>query len=170
MSITRHAAVILAFAAAVAACSPPPPAPPPAPAQPARDPQQDAGEVIAAHRKLIEAYQQGDAETFVGMLEPSPRLLVFHPLLENRFDGIEEARSAAAAMFAKLGSSQWTDAHPSAMVEGDVAWLTSEVLVEPSGRKQPFVGRGTEIWVRGDAGWRLVHAHWSTNPENSAAR
>ena len=36
--------------------------------------------------------------------------------------------------------------------------------VEP-GQYQLFVGRGTEVWLHYEDGWRLVHGHWSMNGE-----
>jgi ketosteroid isomerase-like protein len=154
----RTLAAISALLIVLAGCSP---APAPEPAAPLRDPGQDLADVVAAHRMLVQAYRAGDTDTFVGLLDPSPQLLVFHPFLQNRFDGIEKVRSAAPAMFARLGQSQWTDVHPSAVVEGDVAWLTGQVLIEPAGRDRPFVGRGTEIWVRRETSTRRSSLHTS---------
>lgn len=158
-------AVSCALLAVLAAASCPSPTPEQAPAPAARDPEADLDDVIAAHKMLIGAYERGDTETFVGLLEPTSRLVIFHPFLQNRFDGIDAAREGAPAMFQRLEGARWTDVHPALAIEGDVAWLTGQVLVEAPGRDRPFVGRGTEIWVRRDTGWRLVHGHWSTNPE-----
>jgi ketosteroid isomerase-like protein len=67
-------------------------------------------------------------------------------------------------MFERLGNASWTEVHPALFVEGDVAWLTSHVLVESPEVERKFVGRGTEIWIRRDGQWRLVHGHWSEHP------
>ena len=37
------------------------------------------GEVLEVHGRLIEAYTQGDTETFSSLLDPSAELLIFHP-------------------------------------------------------------------------------------------
>jgi len=157
---------LLAFATAAALLSgcAAPSGEPGSPSHPATTPEQDMNAVIVVHQSLARAYENGDADAFVALLRPSPDLLIFHPRLENRFDGVEEIRSQMGRMFARLGGAKWTDVHPQVVVDGDVAWLTGQVLIEAPGLEYPFVGRATEIYVRGDDGWRLGHAHWSEDP------
>lgn len=122
--------------------------------------------VIEAHRSLVEAFEAGDSETFAAALEAEPGLLVFHPYLENRFDGPEEVSRGLGQMLDRLGPDvRWLDVHPAVRVRGEVAWLTSHVMIESPAMQQPFVGRGTEVWIHSGDGWVLAHAHWSENPE-----
>jgi ketosteroid isomerase-like protein len=132
---------------------------------PSRDVEQDEQAVIAAHQALIHAYQSADVDAFTRLLASSPDLLIFHPRLESRFDGVDEVKQSMGRMFERLSKATWSDHHAIVRVEGDAAWLTSHVQIESAGMKTPFVGRGTEIWVRQPEGWRLVHGHWSENPE-----
>jgi ketosteroid isomerase-like protein len=133
--------------------------------QAAGDDIERAADVFAAHEALVAAFEAGDVDAFVGLLEPSPRLLIYHPRLVHRYTGIDQIRASMPKMFARLHGASWTDAHTEVHVNGDVAWLTSHVLLEAPGLAEPFVGRGTEIWVRSRDGWHLAHAHWSPNPE-----
>ena len=121
--------------------------------------------VIRAHTALTAAYQAADAEAFKALLDSSPELTVFHPVIQNRFGSPEELMGQLAVMFERLGEIEWTDAHPVIVVEGDVAWVTSNVLIESPALDRAFVGRGTEIWVLRGGEWRLIHGHWSENPE-----
>jgi len=121
----------------------------------------DEGAVIAAHRSLIRAFQDGDVETVVGLLEPKEGLLIFHPFLENRFDGYEETREGLERMMERVTELEWTEVHQAVRMEGNVAWLTSQILVKTPALEPPFVGRGTEVWVRRHGQWRLAHGHWS---------
>jgi ketosteroid isomerase-like protein len=127
--------------------------------------REDERAVVEAHRTLIAAYEAGDVYAFVSLLDPSPSLLIFHPLLESRFDTIAQVREGLGKMFEHLGGASWTDAHALVTVWGDVAWVTSHMAVEAPGLSRPFIGRGTEIWVRDAGSWRLTHAHWSADPE-----
>jgi ketosteroid isomerase-like protein len=129
----------------------------------------DSQAVIDAHRTLVQAYESGDADAFTDMLVATPQLLIFHPLMENRFDGIEEVRENLGSMFTRLGQASWLDAHPVVIVKGDVAWLTTQLVIESPNLEAPFVGRGTELWLRQGDGWRLVHGHWSRIPEEAQA-
>ena len=121
----------------------------------------DEGAVISAHRALIRAFQEGDAEAALGLLEPKESLLIFHPYLENRFDGYEEVREGLTRMMRRLSDLEWTEVHQALDIEGNVAWVTYQILVKAPGLETAFVGRGTEIWVRRHGQWRLAHGHWS---------
>jgi len=122
----------------------------------------DQGAVIAAHRALLDAFRRGDVDAAAALMDPTSQLLVFHPYIENRFDGAEQVREGLARMFAHVRGMEWTDVDPTIRIEGDVAWLSSQVLVQSDQLDAPFVGRGTEVWVRrGDNQWRLAHGHWS---------
>jgi ketosteroid isomerase-like protein len=69
-------------------------------------------------------------------------------------------------MFGGYEEMSWTEVHPALQVRGDVAWLTYNVLAESPDLEHPFIGRGTEIWVRHNDEWRLAHGHWSAQPES----
>ncbi len=125
----------------------------------------DAAAVVAAHEALIRAYEAGDVDGFVGLLDPSPGLLIYHPRLVHRYTGIDEVVGSLPRMFGRLRGASWVDAHTAVHVDGDVAWLNSHILIEAPGMMEPFVGRGTEIWLRRGGAWRLAHGHWSPNPE-----
>ena len=130
-----------------------------------RDPAVDTQEVLDAHGSLVEAFEKGDTNGFVLMLDKSDDLLIYHARLQDRWVGIDEVQKRLPEMFARLGKVTWLDVHLFISVESDVAWLTSQVLIESSGLEAPFTGRGTEIWVRRGGHWRLRHGHWSENPE-----
>jgi ketosteroid isomerase-like protein len=121
--------------------------------------------VIGAHEALTAAYQAADADAFAAQLDSSPELTIFHPVMQNRFNDVEELKTHLAAMFERMGEIDWTDAHPVVAVEGDVAWVTSNVLIQSPNLERAFVGRGTEIWVLRGESWKLIHGHWSENPE-----
>jgi ketosteroid isomerase-like protein len=120
--------------------------------------------VLAAHQGLRRAFENSDAAAFLAYLDDSPEALIFHPLIENRFDGATKVKDGLAIMFRREGARSWSEFHPLVTVEGNVAWLTSHFLVETPVQRTAILGRGTEIWRRGPAGWKLVHAHWSQQP------
>lgn len=154
--------LVAVWVALTVACAPAPE--PPATATATRDVAADEQAVLEAHRKLIESYQEGSIDGFSWLLSSDPDLVIFHPRTHSRFNGKDEVRQGLLEMFGKLQDAEWTEAHTALSIEGDVAWLTSDVLVESPSLSEPFLGRGTEIWVREDGGWRLVHGHWSPTP------
>ncbi len=135
-----------------------------------RDTKADYDAVVAAHESLVQAYEAADVSAYTALLDPEVELLLFHPKLSDRFVGIDETREKLSQMFSRIAPANWLDVHPAVVVEGDVAWYTSHVLVESTSLATPFVGRGTEVWVRRDSRWRLAHGHWSPNPEAAPTR
>jgi ketosteroid isomerase-like protein len=129
------------------------------------DPAIDSQAVVEAHQGLVAAYEKRDTGAFLLLLDKSEDLLLFHPRLQDRWNGFDEIQRKLPGMFERLGESSWLDVHLAVSVESDVAWLTSQVLIESPGLETPFTGRGTEIWVRRGNVWRLRHGHWSDNPE-----
>lgn len=137
---------------------------PPDGGQPVRDRAADELAVREAHQALIEAYEEGSIDGFTWLLSSSPEVVIFHPRLKARYAGGDQAKRGLLAMFGRMKGVSWTEVHTSLSLVGDVAWVTSDVLIEAPGLGEPFLGRGTEIWVREDVGWRLVHGHWSPTP------
>lgn len=133
---------------------------------PAADPAESRGEVLAAHEALVAAYERTDAEAFRALIDDGSGFLVFHPLTESRFDEETVAEGGLDRMFGQIRGAHWTDVHLDVGVHGNTAWVTSHVLLESASLDAPFVGRGSEVWVRRPDGWRLVHGHWSENPES----
>ncbi len=164
--------ILAASAALIAACAPAPSSPasqtPPPQAAPAAS-QATSGEpaLIEAHQALHQALGSQNVEGVVALLDSSPKLLIFHPLLEDRFDSIDAVRSKLPEMFKHLGKASWTEVHPEAVQIGNVGWITSNLLIESPALPSPFIGRGTEIWVKEANGWRLIHAHWSEVPQRA---
>jgi len=141
----------------------------PSPAPPSRAEVQPEVQqaLIDAHTRLIDAYEAGDSEAFLALLDTSRDLLLFHPMTEERFESVDEIREAMPRMFAKLGPLVWTDAHPVVIQRGEIAWITSNFLLDSPRGDFHFVGRSTEIWIRHAEGWRLIHGHWSQQPASS---
>lgn len=124
---------------------------------------------IAAHQKLIQALEAGDAAALTALLDPSPELLIFHPFKQSRFGGVEEIDQGLSRMFEDVGSLSWTEMHQTIRIDGNIAWLTAQLIVRSAELPQPFLGRSTEIWVHGPEGWRLSHAHWSQDAKLAAS-
>ena len=117
--------------------------------------------VIEAHREFLRALRTGDVELLASLVDASTDLLIFHPKLESRIDEISKVRSGYQRMFRRLGAAEWTEVHTRVSVRSDVAWITYHFAVDSPKAAEPVLGRATEVWTRGGAGWKLIHAHWS---------
>lgn len=120
--------------------------------------------VLEAHERLIESYTQGDTETFSSLLDPSAELLIFHPRGYFQFESFPQVRKGMEHMLKRLGASEWVEREIRVVVRDEVGWVTSLILIEWEGMTEPLMARGTEVWVKRAAGWRLIHGHWSESP------
>jgi len=150
---------LIVLATSLFGCQPPAPPAEPGEAVPL-DEDRDRAAVVEAHRALVAAYEAGDVDAFVDLLDTSGELLIYHPAVDSRFDGVEDVRRSMGRMFEKMAGATWTDHHALVTTHGDAAWLTAQVLIELP-EAEPFIGRATEIFVRTPEGWKLAHAHWS---------
>ncbi len=128
----------------------------------------DAAALVAAHESFVRAYESAQVEAVVALLDPSSELLIFHPAVESRFDGVEEVRAGLTRMFAAIGRPEWLEVHTQVVVRDNVGWLTANIVIEAPDAGLTLVGRSTEIWTRSAGGWKLSHAHWSANPQESS--
>lgn len=154
---------LAAVLATVTACPAPPPADPPPPLE-TTDPFADRADVVEVHEALLAAMEAGDGSAVAALLDSAHDILVFHPAVETRFDGADAISAGIGRMLGKNAPVEITEVHLQVWVDGDVAWLTSHLLLESPRVAEPFAARGTEVWRRTDGGWRLAHAHWSGQP------
>ena len=131
------------------------------------DSNADVAGLVAAHESFVSAYESGQVDAVVALLDPSSELLIFHPAVESRFDGVEEVRAGLTRMFAAIGRPEWLEVHTQVVVRENVGWLTANIVIEAPDAALTLVGRSTEIWTRSADGWKLSHAHWSANPQES---
>ncbi|MDD5057709.1 MAG: DUF4440 domain-containing protein [Sideroxydans sp.] len=116
-----------------------------------------ADTIIALERAALDRWGAGDPS---GYLEISaPDVTYFDPFLAQRIDGLE----ALAAWYAPLRGTIAIDRYdliaPAVQVCGEVAVLTFN-LVSHSGATA-MRWNCTEVYRKHEAGWRIVHTHWS---------
>jgi len=135
---------------------------------PERSPRgEPQGDPLDAHSGLQSALEAADVEAVASLLDPSAGLLIFHPRLGSRIDGITQAERGFERMFRALGSAEWTEVHTRVDGQDDVAWFTYHFAIESPSVGEPILGRATEIWMRRPGGWKLTHGHWSEDPDGT---
>ena len=122
---------------------------------------EEAREAVATVDRFLAALKTGDLERAAAELDPE--LIV----LEG---GNAEL---SAAQYLSLHAIQDAEFLKTATVEtgyrrarvvGDLAWVASLTEVQTEHESQPLTIDGAESMVlqRGEAGWRIVHIHWSS--------
>lgn len=133
--------------------------------------RQDQRDVRAAHHRLMNAYGSMDAGEILNLLADAESVHLFHPRGNLDFEGKDTIKWGLQRMWERVGPAAWLDeAHNRVVVEGNVAWHTYYMSMRWEERDESIDARGTEIWVRRDGGWRLMHAHWSENQADDPPR
>ena len=116
--------------------------------------------VRSANRSFYEAFEERDLDAMSDCWEHSDRVVCTHPGWRT-LHGWGAVSGSWFALFAGPSPLQFILTEEDVTVSGDVAWVTvDENLISPE------MGGGTvaalNLFVRTDAGWRLVAHHGSS--------
>lgn len=118
----------------------------------------EAAALIALERAALDRSDQGDAGGFLGLSDED--VTYFDPFLDRPIRGHEALREYYAKNFgAEPGTGVMADPHVQLLSEAAVltfnyAWTNSRTGVVTR-------WNATEVYRRTEAGWRIVHTHWS---------
>jgi hypothetical protein len=114
------------------------------------------------------ALQSGDTEGASALLDPQVRIF--------ESGGVERSREEYAAHHLGadaefLGQATIRLMSRSGDAVGDLAWVGSESRISTMNGVKPVELVSTETMVlrKGEAGWRIEHIHWSSQPVSQAA-
>ncbi len=114
-------------------------------------------EILALERAALDRWGAGDPS---GYLEISaPEVTYFDPFLQRRVDGLEALAAWYAPLRGTIRIDHYDMIEPKVQVCADAAVLTFN-LVSYSGN-DAMHWNCTEVYRRGQQGWRIVHTHWS---------
>jgi ketosteroid isomerase-like protein len=118
----------------------------------------DARDVLAANAAFYEAFEQRDLDAMSDIWEHSDRVACVHP----GWAVLHGWASVAASWFALFDGPQrlqFIVTDERVEVVGDLAWVTCNENLLDTGATQAVAA--TNVFVRHDAGWRLLHHHGS---------
>lgn len=116
-----------------------------------------ADEIIALERAALDRWGAGDPS---GYLEISaPEVTYFDPFIERRIEGLDALSAWYAPLRGTIHIDRYELVSPKVQVYGETAVLTFN-LVSHSGATI-MRWNCTEVYRRGEAGWRIVQTHWS---------
>jgi len=120
----------------------------------------DAVEVVDAFSAAIKAVKLEDAGKF---LDPKVLILESGSSERSRDEYLGEHAIADAAF---MQTAQQQPRYRQARVEGGIAWVGTESLLQFSKNDKPVLLLSTETMVLKKAtdGWKIVHIHWSSRP------
>jgi uncharacterized protein (TIGR02246 family) len=121
----------------------------------------EAEAAIAIVDSFGKALAAGDFSTVESLLDPDVLILESGGAERDRAEYMGH-HAIADAEFLKNAHQQTTRRR--ARVNGDLAWVATESELHATDDGEPMTLLGTETMVlrKSDAGWRIVHIHWSS--------
>lgn len=122
---------------------------------------EEAREAVATVDRFLAALATGDLERAAAELDPELVVLESGGAELSREEYLERHAPHDAEF---LKSVRVETGYRRARVQGDLAWVASltEVETEKDGEPLSIDGAESMVLQRGEAGWRIVHIHWSS--------
>jgi ketosteroid isomerase-like protein len=123
----------------------------------------DANAIIAMERAALDRWGVGDPTGYLKVMAPD--VTYFDPVQERRLDGLRAITALLESWTGKIRVDRYDMVSPIVQQHTDVAVLTFN-LVSYRGRADATEHviahwNATEVYARVNAGWRIVHSHWS---------
>ena len=122
---------------------------------------EEAREAVATVDRFLAALAAGELERAAADLDPE--------LIVLEGGNAELSKEQYLSLHAKqdaefLKTATVETGYRRARVQGDLAWVASltEVQAEHEGKPLAIDGAESMVLKRGEAGWRIVHIHWSS--------
>jgi ketosteroid isomerase-like protein len=124
---------------------------------------QAAVDIVDAFGKALAA---GDFKAVESLLDPGVLILESGGAERSRDEYLGH-HAIADAQF--LMNAQLRVTRRRARVSGDLAWVATESEIQATDDGKPMTLLSTETMVlcRTEAGWRIVHIHWSSRPKKT---
>jgi ketosteroid isomerase-like protein len=121
-----------------------------------------SAQILAMERAALDRWGRGDPDGFLEI--SAPDVVYFDPFLPQRIDGLDALRQYYSELRGTISVDSYEIVNPEVQVHGDLALLTFRLI--SCGGGDEIRWNTTEVYRRGDDGWRIIHSHWSfTQPE-----
>ena len=122
----------------------------------------DVEAVKAVNLRFYEAFGSLDIAEMQQVWETSPRAMCLHPGW-RLLTGWEEIRASWEGIFRNTTLMHFNITDTQVVVQGDCAWVSCVENISSviDGRASNFGIQATNVLVRSDDGWRIVHHHAS---------
>jgi ketosteroid isomerase-like protein len=123
----------------------------------------DANTVIAMERAALDRWGAGDPRGYLEIM--APEVTYFDPFQEQRVDGLRAITDLLESFTGKIKVDRYDMVSPIVQQHGGAALLTFNLVSyerRADGSDHAVAHwNSTEVYARVDAGWRIIHSHWS---------
>ena len=118
--------------------------------------------VKAANLRFYQAFGSLDLDEMDQVWENSARAMCVHPGW-RLLTGWRDIRSSWEGIFYNTTLMHFTITDTRVVIQGDSAWVScvENISSVMDGRATNFGVQATNVFVRGEGGWRMVHHHAS---------
>ena len=122
----------------------------------------DVEAVKATNLRFYQAFGSLDIAEMQQVWETSPRAMCLHPGW-RLLTGWEEIRASWEGIFGNTTLMHFNITDTQVVVHGDCAWVSCVENISSviDGRAANYGIQATNVFVRSDDGWRMVHHHAS---------
>ena len=122
----------------------------------------DIESVTEANQRFYEAFSSLDIQKMEGVWETSERAMCVHPGWRP-WTGWEPIRESWESIFENANLMHFNVTDVKVAVEGDCAWVSclENITSVVEGRANQYFVWATNIFVRAESEWRIVHHHAS---------
>jgi hypothetical protein len=121
--------------------------------------------ILALERTALDRWGKGDPGGYLEIT--APVVSYFDPFQESRLDGLPALTVLYESIRGKVQIERDEIIAPRVQIIGDAAILTFRYVSQ--GSEGAMRWNCTEVYQRFEAGWRIIHSHWSfTKPGTHA--
>lgn len=122
-----------------------------------------ANAIIAMERAALDRWSAGDPRGYLEIM--APEVTYFDPVQERRVDGLRAITALLESWTGKIRVDRYDMVDPMVQQHGDAALLTFNLVSfrrRADGTEHAIAHwNSTEVYACVDAGWRIIHSHWS---------
>ena len=123
----------------------------------------EANAIIVMERAALDRWGAGDPRGYLEIM--APEVTYFDPFQERRVDGLPAMTGLLEPLTGKIRVDRYDMVNPMVQQHGDAALLTFNLVSyqrRADGTEHAVAHwNSTEVYARVDAGWRIIHSHWS---------
>jgi hypothetical protein len=117
--------------------------------------------ILAMERRAMDGWHQGNPDAFIAISDPG--ITFFHSAVPGRLEGLEAVKALYESYRGRPLFDSYEIVDPKVAVWEGTAVLTYQLTTQNGSLTRHW--GATEVYRKGDAGWRIVHSHFSqVNP------
>ena len=115
-------------------------------------------ELVAIERSAMDGWLKGDPAPMLAAADPE--ITFFHIMTARRLDGLAAVRELLAGFAGRPLFDGYRIDDPKVQTSGDIAVLTYQLVTRNGDLTRSW--NATQVYQRKNAGWRVIHTHFST--------